>query len=116
MLMLFAGAVLLAATPTAPGATVTGIKDATGKPIENARIDHIVTVELANSLAKARDAADAKLNAAYKQLRSKLDAADDQRPIVAQRLWIQYRSANHELTAFTALVAAGTVGLGDAVE
>ena len=37
----FAGAILLAAAPTAPGATVTGIvKDATGKPIENARVDH----------------------------------------------------------------------------
>ena len=41
MLTLFAGAILLAAVPAAPGATVTGIvKDATGKPIENARIDH----------------------------------------------------------------------------
>ncbi len=56
--------------------------------------DVVVTVELANCLAKARDAADAKLNAAYKQLRSRLDAADGQRLIVAQRLWIQYRDAN----------------------
>jgi len=39
--LLFAGAILLAAAPTVPGATVTGIvKDTTGKPIENARIDH----------------------------------------------------------------------------
>jgi hypothetical protein len=37
MLVLFAGAILLAAA----GATVTGIvRDAIGKPIENARIDH----------------------------------------------------------------------------
>ena len=42
MLMLFAGAILLTAAPTASVTTITGIvKDATGKPIENARIDHI---------------------------------------------------------------------------
>ena len=56
--------------------------------------DTVVTVELANCLAKARDAADAKLNAVYKQLRGKLDAADGQRLVAAQRLWIQYRDAN----------------------
>jgi len=53
-----------------------------------------VTVDLANCLAKARDAADAKLNAAYKQLRAKLDPADGQRLLATQRLWIQYRDAN----------------------
>jgi len=54
----------------------------------------IVTVELANCLAKARDASDAQLNAAYKSLRGKLDVADDQRLVTAQRLWIQYRDSN----------------------
>lgn len=54
----------------------------------------VVTVDLTNCLAKARDAADAKLNAVYKQLRGKLDAADGQRLVAAQRLWIQYRDAN----------------------
>jgi uncharacterized protein YecT (DUF1311 family) len=54
----------------------------------------VVTVELANCLARARDAADAKLNVAYKQLRAKLDAADGQRLVATQRLWIQYRDAN----------------------
>jgi uncharacterized protein YecT (DUF1311 family) len=54
----------------------------------------VMTVDLANCLANARDAADAKLNAVYKQLRGKLDAADGQRLVAAQRLWIQYRDAN----------------------
>jgi uncharacterized protein YecT (DUF1311 family) len=30
----------------------------------------------------------------YKQLRGRLDAADGQRLVAAQRLWIQYRDAN----------------------
>jgi uncharacterized protein YecT (DUF1311 family) len=34
------------------------------------------------------------LNAAYKALRGKLHAADGQRLVAAQRLWIQYRDAN----------------------
>lgn len=54
----------------------------------------VVTVGLANCLAKARDVADAELNAAYKNLRGKLDAADGQRLVATQRLWIQYRDAN----------------------
>ena len=54
----------------------------------------VMTLDLTNCLAKARDAADAQLSAAYKQLRSKLDAADSQRLVAAQRLWIQYRDAN----------------------
>lgn len=54
----------------------------------------VVTVDLANCLAKARDTSDAQLNAAYKQLRGRLDAADGQRLVAAQRLWIQYRDAN----------------------
>jgi uncharacterized protein YecT (DUF1311 family) len=56
--------------------------------------DVVVTVELANCLANARDAAEAKLTVAYKQLRAKLDAADEQRLVATQRLWIQYRDAN----------------------
>jgi uncharacterized protein YecT (DUF1311 family) len=53
-----------------------------------------VTVDLENCLVKASDAADATLNAAYRQLRAKLDAANMQRLVAAQRLWIQYRDAN----------------------
>jgi uncharacterized protein YecT (DUF1311 family) len=54
----------------------------------------VVTLDLENCLAKASDAADANLNTAYKQLRSKLDAGNVQRLVAAQRLWIQYRDAN----------------------
>lgn len=57
-------------------------------------VDVGVTADLVNCLAKARDAADAKLNAAYEQLHAKLDATDGQRLIVTQRLWIRYRDAN----------------------
>ncbi len=66
----------------------------------------VVTADLANCLAKARDTADEQLNAAYKALRAKLDAADDQRLVTAQRLWIQYRDAN--CTAERALYSTGT--------
>jgi len=66
----------------------------------------VVTVELANCLAKARDAADAQLNAAYENLRGKLDAADGRRLVATQRLWIQYRDAN--CTAERDLYAGGT--------
>jgi uncharacterized protein YecT (DUF1311 family) len=68
--------------------------------------DVVVTADLANCLAKARDTADAQLNAAYKALRAKLAAADDQRLVAAQRLWIQYRDAN--CTAERELYAGGT--------
>ena len=54
----------------------------------------VVTVDLANCLVKARDVADGQLNAAYNNLRGKLDAADGQRLVVTQRLWIQYRDTN----------------------
>jgi len=66
----------------------------------------VVTVEVANCLAKARDVADAQLNAAYKNLRGKLDAADGQRLVSTQRLWIQYRDAN--CAAERDLYAGGT--------
>ncbi len=54
----------------------------------------VVTVDLTNCLAKARDAEDTKLNAVDKRLRGKLDARRWQRLVAAQRLWIQYRDAN----------------------
>jgi uncharacterized protein YecT (DUF1311 family) len=56
--------------------------------------DIVVTADLANCLARARDAADAQLNAMYKGVRGKLDAAEVQQLVTAQRLWIQYRDAN----------------------
>ena len=66
----------------------------------------LVTVVLTNCLAKARDAADGQLNATYNELRRKLDSADAQRLVAAQRLWIQYRDAN--CTAERDLYAGGT--------
>ncbi|HWB96424.1 MAG TPA: lysozyme inhibitor LprI family protein [Bryobacteraceae bacterium] len=54
----------------------------------------VVTADLVQCLAKARDAADAQLNAVYKTVRGKLDAAEVQQLLTAQRLWIQYRDAN----------------------
>lgn len=51
---------------------------------DSPRAGVIVTVDLANCLAKARDAADAQLNAAYEQLRGKLDSKDGQRLVAAQ--------------------------------
>jgi uncharacterized protein YecT (DUF1311 family) len=54
----------------------------------------VVTVNLANCLAKARNAADAQLNTVYESVRARLDAAEVQQLISAQRLWIQYRDVN----------------------
>ena len=68
--------------------------------------DVVVTVDLANCLVKARNAADARLNATYEQLRGKFDIADAQRLVAAQRLWIQYRDAN--CVAERALYEGGT--------
>ncbi len=65
-----------------------------------------VTVELANCLANARDSADAQLSAVYKNLRGKLEAADAQRLVTTERLWIQYRDAN--CSAERDLYAGGT--------
>jgi uncharacterized protein YecT (DUF1311 family) len=54
----------------------------------------VTTVELSSCFAKARDAADAQLNAAYKEIRAKLGGEDEKRLITTQRLWIQYRDTN----------------------
>ena len=69
----------------------------------------VVTADLANCLAKARDAADAELNAVYTAIRGKLDGADARRLVAAQRLWIQYRDANctAERELYTGGSAAG---------
>jgi len=56
--------------------------------------DVVVTADSVRCLAKAKDAADAQLNALYKTVRGKLDAAEVQQLVTAQRLWIQYRDAN----------------------
>jgi uncharacterized protein YecT (DUF1311 family) len=54
----------------------------------------VVTAELTNCLSEARDAADAKLNSVYKEIRSRLEGADAESLTKTQRLWIQYRDAN----------------------
>ena len=56
--------------------------------------DIVVTVDLVNCLAKARNAADAQLNAVYKSISGKLDATEVKQLITAERLWVQYRDAN----------------------
>jgi uncharacterized protein YecT (DUF1311 family) len=66
----------------------------------------VVTADLANCLAKARDTADAELNAVYRAIHGKLDGADAQRLVAAQRLWVQYRDAN--CTAERELYTVGT--------
>jgi uncharacterized protein YecT (DUF1311 family) len=40
------------------------------------------------------NAADQRLNAAYKALQARIDAAQRQPLLAAQRLWVQYREAN----------------------
>ncbi|HWZ30369.1 MAG TPA: lysozyme inhibitor LprI family protein [Bryobacteraceae bacterium] len=66
----------------------------------------VLTVELANCFAKARDAVDTQLNAIYKSVRETLDAGDIQPLVSTQRLWIQYRDAN--CSAERGLYAGGT--------
>ena len=53
-----------------------------------------VTVDLVNCLAKARDAAEVKLNTVYQSVRGRLDTREVQQLTTAERLWIQYRDAN----------------------
>jgi hypothetical protein len=55
----------------------------------------ITTVGLSSCFAKAREVADAQLNAAYKEIRGKLDAAGEKRLVATQRFWTQYRDANY---------------------
>lgn len=69
-------------------------------------VDVVVTVDLVSCLSKARDVADAQLNALYKRIQGKLDATEVQGLITAERLWIQYRDAN--CTAERDLYGGGT--------
>jgi uncharacterized protein YecT (DUF1311 family) len=54
----------------------------------------VITADLTRCLLSAKDSADAKLNAAYSRIRDKLETADAQRLMAAERLWIQYRDAS----------------------
>ena len=66
----------------------------------------VTTIELNACFAKARELADAQLNAAYEKIRGKLQAPDEERLVTAQRLWMQYREAN--CIAERELYAGGT--------
>ncbi len=53
-----------------------------------------VTVEMLNCIGEETRTQDARLNGAYKALRSQLTPARKQELLAAQRIWIQYRDAN----------------------
>ena len=53
-----------------------------------------VTVEMLDCIGEELTTQDARLNGAYKALRSQLVPARKQELLAAQRLWIQYRDAN----------------------
>jgi uncharacterized protein YecT (DUF1311 family) len=63
-------------------------------------------LELTTCFGKAREVADTQLNAAYKEIRGKLDGPDEKRLVTAQRLWVEYRDAN--CIAERELYAGGT--------
>ena len=70
--------------------------------------DVVVTSDLVACLIKAGEAADAKLNTAYKEVRGRLDGTELKQLVATQRLWIQYRDAN--CTAERELYGGGTGG------
>ena len=53
-----------------------------------------VTVEMLDCIGEELSTQDARLNGAYKALRSQLVPARKQELLAAQRLWIQFRDAN----------------------
>lgn len=54
----------------------------------------VITTDLTSCLSKAKEKANAQLDALYTNLRNRLDPPDKQRLTAAERLWIQYRDAN----------------------
>jgi uncharacterized protein YecT (DUF1311 family) len=52
------------------------------------------TVEVVDCVQAKTNAADQRLNAAYKALQAQIDANQRQPLLAAQRLWVQYRDAN----------------------
>ncbi len=56
--------------------------------------DVAVTAYVVNCFAKACDAADARLNSVYKNIRARLDIQEAEHLRKVQRLWIQYRDGN----------------------
>ena len=68
--------------------------------------DVVVTSDLVSCLSKAKDVADAKLNALYTKLRQRLEGEDADRLIETQRTWAKYRDEN--CSAERALYGGGT--------
>jgi uncharacterized protein YecT (DUF1311 family) len=52
------------------------------------------TLAVVECVQAKTNAADQRLNAAYKALQARIDAAQRQPLLSAQRLWVQYRDAN----------------------
>lgn len=52
------------------------------------------TLAIVECVQAKTKAADQRLNAAYKALQARIDAAQRQPLLAAQRLWVQYRDAN----------------------
>jgi uncharacterized protein YecT (DUF1311 family) len=64
--------------------------------------------DITNCMFKASKSADAELNRVYSQSRKRLEGADLQRLIAAQRLWVQFRDANCD--AAYGLYGGGSAG------
>jgi uncharacterized protein YecT (DUF1311 family) len=56
--------------------------------------DQLSTPAVVECVQAKTNAADQRLNAAYKALQARIDAAQRQPLLAAQRLWAQYRDAN----------------------
>jgi len=56
--------------------------------------DQLSTPAVVECVQAKTNAADQRLNAAYKALQARVDAAQRQPLLSAQRLWVQYRDAN----------------------
>jgi uncharacterized protein YecT (DUF1311 family) len=67
-----------------------------------------VNVDITNCMFKAWKTADADLNRVYVQSRKRVEGADLQRLIAAQRLWVQFRDAN--CNAAYGLYGGGSAG------
>jgi uncharacterized protein YecT (DUF1311 family) len=56
--------------------------------------DETSTLAVVECVQVKTNVADQQLNAAYKALQARIDAAQRQPLLAAQRLWVQYRDAN----------------------
>ena len=56
--------------------------------------DKTSTLAVVECVQAKTNVADQRLNAAYKALQARIDAAQRQPLLAAQRLWVQYRDAN----------------------